>query len=815
MQTLWQDLRYGARMLWKKPGFTAVAILTLALGIGANTTIFSFFNFLLRPLPVKDPDTLVRLEYRAANRWGGGDYSFPDYLHFHEHAKSYSGLMATKGNIFLLDSQTPDPQRVFAMFVSGEFFSVLGAGLGLGRTFTPEEQRAPSQAPVAVLSYYFWQRHFAGDPQIVGKTLRFHGQSFTVIGVTARDFVGLDSQVPDVWLPLLMCDAMTTEWARAYKKGEGLGAHDTRWLRVYGRLKPGVKLEQARAEADLLMSQLLNANPEINAKDRADVRSAAPQLNRDDWRFWGMVLGATLVVLLIACSNVANLLLARAAERQKEIGMRLCLGASRARLIRQLLTESLLLVGLGGLAGLLLAWWSAGLLAAELLHTLGEGGWQVLDFTPDRRVLGFTLLLSLLSGVIFSLAPALRATRADLVAVIKDEGAALGQRLTRSRLRSGLVVTQVALCMVLLAVAGLLLHALVRATTRERGFETKQVLALNLDFDPSGNNNTRQQQIEQALAERLETLPSVLSLSRTTGLSSVRITVPGAGETSQTTSASCYPVTPKYFETLGIPLLRGRGFTEVELRAGAEVIVVSETTARNLWPGEDPLGKLVKQSKATFQVIGVARDAQNEQPGEIPPILFYRPLRLNDRDVGRDEPNLLLRTERDLNELKAAVRAAAQALDPALKLEAHSLENFLNGMNEVRQAKAALELTVLFGLLALLLASTGLYSVMAYAVSQRTREIGIRMALGAQAGNVLRLVLRQGMKLVLLGVALGTAAALAVTRMVKSLLFGLSVIDPLAYAGVVFLLLLVALLACWIPARRATKVDPMIALRCD
>jgi putative ABC transport system permease protein len=817
----WQDLRYGVRMLGKRPGFTAVAVLTLALGIGVNTTIFSFFNqFSLRPLSVKDPDTIVRLEYRAAKPWGEGAFSFPDYLHFRDNARSYAGLIASDGNVFLLNSESPEPQRVFVMFVSDNFFSELGAGLSIGRTFTAEENRAPGESPVVVLSYYFWQRHFAGDPQVVGKTLRFHGKSFTVIGVTAREFVGLQLDAPDVWTPLLMRSEMTTEWASARKKEDGIGAHDNRWLRVYGRLKPGVTLEQSRAEADLLMSQLISAYPAIDAKDRANVLSTAPiaRMDRGDWQVGGMVLGSTLLVLLIACSNVANLLVARAAGRQKEIGMRLCLGASRGRLIRQLLTESLLLAGLGGLAGLLLAWWSAGLLAAELLSTLGEGDWKVLDFTPDARVLGFTFLISLLSGVVFGLAPALRASRADLVATIKDEGAAFSQRMTRSWLRSGLVVTQVSLCMVLLAAAGLLLRGLIRATTIERGFETKKVLAIELEFDKSGNDNTRQQQIEQALAARLETLPGAQAVSRTSGLTSVRsITVAGEGAKADSviTDASFYPVTPRYFETLSIPILRGRGFTEDEMRAGEFVVVISETTARNLWPDQDPLGKIVKGGRATFQVIGVARDAQNNRPGEIPPTLFYRPLRPNDRDVGRDEPNLLVRTERDLNEMKAMARAAAQSLDPALKLEADSLENFLDEMSDVRETRAASELTILLGLLALLLASTGLYGVMAYTVSQRTREIGIRMALGAQAGDVMKLVLRQGMKLVLLGVALGTGAALGVTRVVKFLLFGLSATDPLAYASVALLLMLVALLACWLPARRATSVDPMVALRSE
>jgi predicted permease len=812
---LWQDLRFGARMLGKHSSFTVVVVVTLALGIGVNTAVFTLFNLFLRPLPVRDPDSLVRLEYRAANRWGEGRYSLLDYIHFRDNAQAYSGLAASQSDVFMLDTQTTEPQRVLAMFVSDNFLSELGAGLSLGRTFTAEENRTPGQYPVALLSYYFWQRQFSGDPEIVGRTLRFHRQAFTVIGVTAREFIGLDFEVPDVWLPLLMRDEMTTEWVSAFRKGDGISARDNRWLDVYGRLKPGVTLERANAEADLLMSQLIGAYPEIDDQDRANVLSAAPWLDGEALQAWAMVLLATLSVLLIACTNVANLLLARAIGRQKEIGIRLCLGASRRRLIRQLLAESVLLACLGGAAGLLLAWWSSGLLTAQLLNTLGEGEWRVFDFTPDLRVLGFTLLLSLSTGVVFGLAPALRATRVDLVRAIRDDPAGLNHRMTRSRLRRGLVVTQVSLCMILLGAAGLLLRALIRAGSIERGFETRKVLAMNLRFDSRGNDNARRQQIEHELAMRLESLPGVQSVSRTSGLAGIRITVPASGEATvdRSTSASCYPVTSGYFDTLSIPIVSGRRFTEAETRSEAAIIVVSETTARNLWPNQDPLGKTVNHSNLSLQVIGVARDAQNNQPGETPSVLYYRPLKSDDRDVGQDEPNLLLRTESDLDDMKVAVRAAIQAFDPALKLEVDSLAIFLNGTVAIRQARAASQLTALIALLALSLACTGIYGVMSHTVNERTREIGIRMALGAQPGEVMGLVLRQGLKLVLAGVVLGTAASLVVTRVIISLLFGLSPTDPLTYGAVATMLILVAMLACWIPAKRATRVDPMVALR--
>src|SRR5215470_1392716 len=482
METLLQDLRYGVRMLLKAPGFTAVAALTLALGIGVNTAIFTLFDIYLRPLPVKAPDMVVTLDWGTSERrW----FSYPDYAYFRDNAQVFSGLVARGPEQILLNGRdaSEETRRVNAEFVSDNFFSTLGAGAILGRTFTPEENSAAGKQPVVVLSHHFWQSHFGGDPNMIGQTLRFQGKPFTVIGVMARGFagIGVDPQTYDMWLPLMMRPEVGSS---SGANVDFFGSRDTRWLMLTGRLKPGRTMEEARAEMKLLSGQLSSAYPQLDPKKSAQEKivrvTPAARLPADDRGFWpmmGVVLGATGLVLLIACSNIANLLLARAAVRGREIGVRLCLGASRGRVIRQLMTESMLLAGIGGGAGLLLAWGSVGFMVAAVLSRVGDNKVvaAALNLAPDARILAFTLLLSLLSAIAFGLVPALRTTRMDLVATIKDEGAALGRLIGRSRLRNGLVIVQVAVCLTLLMVAGLLLRGLTRAVTMA-GFEAKKVL---------------------------------------------------------------------------------------------------------------------------------------------------------------------------------------------------------------------------------------------------------------------------------------------------------------------------------------------------
>ena len=818
-----KDIQLAVRTLLKRPGFTVVVVATLALGIGVNAAIFSVFNILLRPLSVKEPESIVRLMFEGTRR--EDRFSFPDYAYIRDHNQSYSDVIAVfEEEHFLLGENRPnsDPEEILGNFVSENYFAMLGGGTHLGRSFTAEENSVPGRDAVVVLSYRFWQRRFGSDAQIVGRSIKLNGKPFTVIGITHPDFVGLRHEMPHIWLPLAMRGATPTAFFEGVppEKRDWYGGRDLQWLSMYARLKPGRSVAEARTEMNILLGQL-PAESSTGPKKTIAV-DLINDLNfpTEAWAFMAMVLGATGLILLIACFNIANMQLARAISRQKEIGVRLCLGASRWRLIRQLMTESLVLSVVGGIAGVLLAWWSLNVFLTMVLTKYGGGDMVrlAIDLTPDWRVLTYSFVLALVSGLAFGLVPALRATRHDLIGVIKSEGVTATGPSGRSRLSGILVIAQVTACFVLLIPAGLLLRSVQLILATDPGFEAKNLLSVGYSLELSGYDAERAKVFQQELMARLAALPGVksVSLDREFNGRGIITLLDQGGKQFPNVPMEGIPST--YLDTIGTPLVLGRGFTADEVNAKTPVLIVSESTARSLWPGESALGKLLRVEQpmrdggtemifSSAQVVGVARDNQMYRAGETPPLFVYIPGAV----LGEMDTTLLVRTTTDAAALKDRARAEAYAVEPVLRLFVNTFEEEIARQQTIMSA-ASHGATVL-GTLALALASIGLYGVMAWSVVQRTREIGIRMALGAQPRNVVVLVLSHGMKMVLFGVVIGIPASLAVARLLSSMLVGLTTTDALTIGIVTALLTGVTLLACYLPARRATRVDPLETLR--
>jgi putative ABC transport system permease protein len=810
METLLQDLRYALRLIIKQPGLAAVTVISLALAIGANTAIFSLVNgALLRPLPVAQPDQLQRmfLSYRSGLEYGA--FSHQDYLYYRDKNEVFSGLAAQRVSVFGL-GQGEQTVTTQGAVVSGNYFDVLGVRPQVGRTFLPEEDSTPGSHPVAVISHGLWQRQFNSNPNVADATLTINGQKFTVVGVAPESFTGTElGYAPDIYVPLMM--------QAVARPGASIADPVARWLYPIGRLKPGVPEEQAEANLGILASQLAQSSAaKLNGATVTVTPATAshPEMRKAFVPLAIVLLVVVGLVLLMACANVANLLLAKALARRHEIGIRLAMGASRRRLIRQLITESLLLSLLGGALGLLLAFWTTDFLLAFTPPTDFR---VVLDLSPDYRVLLFTLVVTVLAATLFGLIPSLQATNPHLVEVLKkNDDSSTGFR--KSRLRNALVVTQITLALILLICTGLFLKSLRNAHTINPGFETENVLLTTLNMDLHAYEEPRAQVFYDQLLERVKGLPGVKSASLAEKVfgddQQIGVVVEGYTPPADTNLLMDYNVvSPDYFQVMGLSLMRGRDFSVRDTKDAPGVVIVNERMAARFWPGQDPVGKrlsIAGKKGAYLEVIGVAKDAKYYDLQEKTLPYMYLPYKQN----YESHATLHVSTTGDPNGLVGSVRQQVRELDT--HLPAFAVTTMSNHIGQsLWAARMAATLLGIFGILALVLAGVGVYAVVAYSVAQRTNEIGIRMALGAPPRNVLMLVLRQSMKLTIIGLALGLGLAFVLMRFASSLLYGVSASDPLVFGGISLLLAIVTLLASYIPARRVMRINPLIALRHD
>ena len=821
--------KYAFRSLRKNLGFSLIVILTLGFGMGANAAIFSLMDqVLLRRLPVRDPSQLVFLDGPGAfqgRTFNRMTFSYPMYKDFRDRNEVFSGLLARFPTAMTIAWEGRS-ERVNGDIVSGNYFDVLGVRPALGRVFNDSDDRTPGAHPVAVLSYGFWQRRFGGDPAVLDRTLVVNGHPMTIVGVSAAGFNGIQvGSNSDVVVPMMMKAQMTPTW-------NDLDNRRSRWLTIMGRLKPGVTAEAAEVQLNVVYKPIneeeVKAIPNASETFRQrfvskhlDVLTAGTGISdmRTQFSTPLVVLMCMVgVVLLIACANVANLLLARSTSRQKEIAVRLALGASRARIARQHFIESLILAGAGAVVGLVLAVVTGRLLLAALP---GDPASQALTANPDLRVVAFTLLLALVTALIFGIGPALSATRPAVVSALKDEAGSVVGGGRQARVRRALVVGQVALSMLLLAGAGLFARSLFNLRAVDAGFPVESLLTFSIDPTLSGYDAARMQSLFEQTQDALSAIPGVRSASMS------EIGAFTGNEWGQTVKIDGYQpkededmnphvdgIGPRYFETLGVPLVSGREFKPSDTLGAPKVAIINETMAKQFYGNTSPIGRRMgfgRGNAIDIEIVGVARDLRTVQLNQTPVRFVYIPYRQDDSVT---QLTYVASIQGSPEIAAAAVRQAVQRLDPNLPI--FDLKTMTAQVSEslyIQRMVAALSVT--FGALATMLAAIGLYGVMSYAVARRTREIGIRMALGAERSKVMWLVLKEVAVLAAIGVAAGLAGASYVTRQVQSQLFGLSPHDPATLIGAVVLLLLVALAAGFVPARRATAIDPLVALKAE
>ncbi len=817
MGTLTQKLRYAVRALGNSPGFTMVVVLTLALGIGANTAIFSVvYSALLHPLPYRDPGKLFHLgesRSQSDNSANGAQASYPDYLDWKRAAKSIQSFAAYSGDAFTL-SANGEPKNAFAAQVTPSFFSTLGIKPALGRDFLEGEMREDGP-PVTILTDAFWRTEFGADPKVIGRVIHLDGKPATIVGVLPRDFEFAPARSAPLWVPI-------------HQSGDPITRRSLRWLSVFGRLAPGVSPDQARAEMQSINAQLARAYPKENGSTFFVMESLTEQIVGKVRPILLILLGAVGFVLLITCANVANLVMTRSIGRRKEFAVRSALGASRASLFSQLLTESLLLSFIGAAVGLLGAQWGVNLLVAAIPESQLQSMPYLRDSGMNLPVLLFLGGVTVLTGILFGLAPGLDASRTSLNDVLKDESRG-GTSAGHARLRNTLVIAEISISLVLLVGAGLLLKSLHALLGQDPGFNLYNVLTFSVNLPDSSYPSDKTPPYYSAAAvrfdhdftQRLRSLPGVLDVGQTSGIpasggsGTIRFVVEGRPTaTGQEDECQIITVSTGYFSSLKIPLADGRFFNARDVRGAPDVVVVSRAFSKAYFPGENPIGKRIRFTYSAqnpfLQIVGVAADTASIDLAAPPPPIIYTP---NDQGPST-YLSYMVRTAGEPDAFVGAARAALQEVDPQLPLiQPQSLEQIANQSPSVFLRRYPSYLIGSLAALALILAVVGLYGLISHLVLQRTREIGIRVALGAQRRDIMRMVLRQGLRATVAGVTIGVVAGLALTRLLRSLLYGVTPGDWLTFLSVALLLLVVALAACSIPARRATRVDPIVALR--